>query len=105
MLRIADLLPASNIANLTKSLAAKWYYKTYHNADCKKFVASRKKLSDKTIESLVEYFQALFAQKKRDGMLEKEEMDHLCSRARKQVGEDLHHKIRSSKLLHKPYHA
>ena len=43
----------------------------------------------KTIESLTEYFQALFAQKKSDGMLKKQEMDRLRNCVRKRVAEDL----------------
>ena len=78
---------------------------TYHKADCNKFVMSRKKLSNETIKSLTEYFQALFAQKKSNGMLEKQEMDHLCSHARKPVAEDLRHKIRTSESSRKSYHA
>jgi hypothetical protein len=105
MLRIAKLLLAGEIAKLTKSLAAEWYYMKYHKADRDKFIASGKKLADKTIESLTEYFQALFAQKKSDGTLEKQEMDRLHNRARKRVAEDLRHKIRVSKSLHKSYAA
>ena len=81
MLRIAELLPAGKIAKPTKLLAAEWYHMTYHKADRNKFVASSKILSNKTIESLTEYFQALFAQKKSNGMLEKQEMNRLHSSA------------------------
>ena len=59
MLLIAELLLVSEIAKPTKSLTAEWYYMTYHKADCNKFVASRKKLSNEAIKSLTEYFQAL----------------------------------------------
>ena len=96
------------IAKPTESLAAKWYYiMTYHKANHNKFIASGKKLSNKTIKSLTEYFQvqALFAQKKSDGTLKKQEMDRLRSCTRKQVGEDLCHKIRTSESLCKPYSA
>ncbi len=105
MLRIAELLPAGEIAKPTKSLAAEWYYMTYHKADRDKFVASAKKLANETIESLTEYFQALFAQKKSDGTLEKQEMDRLRNRVRKRVAEDLRHKIRASQSSRKPYAA
>ena len=103
MLRIAKLLSAGEIAKPTESLAAEWYYMTYHKADRDKFVASGKKLADETIESLTEYFQALFAQKKSDGTLEKQEMDRLRNHARKRVAEDLRHKIRVSESSCKPY--
>jgi hypothetical protein len=38
---------------------------TYHHADRAKYVKSGKKLASKTIESLTNYFQALFSQKKK----------------------------------------
>ena len=93
MLHITELLPAGEIAKPTELLTV---LHDVHKADCNKFVLSRKK-------SLTEYFQALFAQKKSDGMLEKQEMDHLRSRTRKWVAKDLCHKICISKSLHKPY--
>jgi hypothetical protein len=105
MLRIAKLLPAGEIAKPTESLAAKWYYMMYHKANHNKFVASGKKLSDKTIKSLTENFQALFVKKKSDCTLEKQEMDRLRSHVRKRIAEDLHHKICASKSLHKLYSA
>ena len=105
MLRIIKLLPASDVVKLTKSFAAEWYYMTYHKSDYDKFVVSRKMLAGETIKSLMEYFQALFAQKKSKGMLKKQEIDCLHSCMRKHVAEDLPHKICSSKLLRKSYHA
>ena len=101
MLRIIKLLPASDVVKLTKSFEAEWYYMTYHKSDCDKFVVSREMLAGETIKSLMEYFQALFAQKKSKGMLKKQEIDCLHSCMRKHVA----HKICSSKLSRKSYHA
>ncbi len=83
MLRIAELLPAGKTPTPSKKLALQWYYMTYNRADRAEYVKSGKKLASKTIESLMKYFQALFSQKKIDGMLERAKINRLRNRAKK----------------------
>ncbi len=83
MLRIPELLPAGKTPTPIEKLALQWYYMMYHRADRAEYVESRKKLASETIESLTNYFQALFSQKKIDGTLERAEINCLCTRAKK----------------------
>ena len=64
MLYIAKQLPLGEQHPPTEKLAVHWYYMTYHKSDHTKYVKSGKNLDDKTLKSLMNYFQALFAQKK-----------------------------------------
>ncbi len=77
MLRITEQLPPGKKQPPSEKLALQWYYMTYHRSDHTEYVKSGKKLSAETIKSLTEYFQALFAQKKADGSLERAELDRI----------------------------
>ena len=92
MLRIPELLPAGKTPTPSEKLALQWYYMTYHRADRAEYVKSGKKLASETIESLTNNFQALFSQKKIDGMLERAKIDRLHNRAKKQLASDLREK-------------
>jgi hypothetical protein len=89
MLRITEQLPPGKEQPPSKKLALQWYYMTYHRSDCTEYVKSRKKLSAETIKSLMEYFQALFAQKKADGSLERAELDLIRQRAKRTLTSSL----------------
>ncbi len=89
MLCVAKLLPAGKMPKQSKKLALQWYYMTYHRTDHAEYVKSGKKLSAETFKSLTGYFQALFSQKKIDGMLEHAEIYRLRNRAKKQLASDL----------------
>jgi hypothetical protein len=89
MLRITKQLPPGEKQPPSKKLALQWYYMTYHRSDRTKYVKSRKKLSAETIKSLTEYFQALFAQKKADGLLERAKLDRICQQAKRTLASSL----------------
>lgn len=85
MLRLSKMLPAGNIPDPNEDQALEWYYMTYHKQDRDKFVSSGKKLEDTgmSIDSVTEYFQALWLQKKADGTLEAQEVERLRRKARR----------------------
>ena len=74
MLRIAKVLPAGNIPKPLDALALQWYYMSYHKSDREKFVLGGKTLKDAT------FFQALYEQKKLDGLLDHQEVERLKKR-------------------------
>ncbi len=94
MLRIAELLPAGNIPKPSDGLSLQWYYISYHKNDREKFVLSGKTLDDKTIESVTTFFQALFEQRKLDGMIERQEAERLRKRLLWEASEKLCGRIR-----------
>ncbi len=89
MLRITEQLPPGEKQPPSKKLVLQWYYMTYHRSDRTKYVKSGKKLSAETIKSLTEYFQALFAQKKADGLLERAELNRIRQQAKRTLASSL----------------
>jgi hypothetical protein len=93
MLRIAKLLLASDIPKPSDEFSLQWYYMSYHKNDRRKFVLSGKTLDDETIESVTTFFQALFEQKKLDGMIERQEADRIHKRLLREALEKLRGRI------------
>jgi hypothetical protein len=69
LLRVAELLPAGDIAMPNESLSLEWFYMTFHKSERDQFVTSGRRLVDETIESVMEYFESLYNIKKRNGKL------------------------------------
>ena len=65
---------------------------TYHKANRHEYVKSGKKNSDETIETLTAYFQSLFAQRKKDGTLERYEVEQLRNRAKRMLANNIREK-------------
>jgi hypothetical protein len=61
----------------SKKLVVQWYYMSYHCSDHTEYVKSSKSLCDEILESLMAYFQALFAQKRADSSLERAKLDRI----------------------------
>jgi len=78
LLRVAELLPAGDIAMPNESLSLEWFYMTFHKSERDQFVASGRRLVDETIESVTEFFESLYNIKKANGKLklQLERRDH-----------------------------
>jgi len=78
LLRVAELLPAGDIAMPNKSLTLEWFYMTFHKSERDQFITSGRRFVDETIESVTEYFESLYNIKKSSGKLQKqlEQRDH-----------------------------
>ena len=77
LLRVAELLPAGDIAMPNESLTLEWFYMTFHKSERDQFITSGRRLIDETIESDTEYFELLYNIKKSNGklMLQLEQRD------------------------------
>jgi hypothetical protein len=89
MLRITKQLPPGKKQPPSKKLTLQWYYMTYHCSDRTEYVKSKKRLSAETIKSLMEYFQALFAKKKANELLERAELDQIRQQAKRMLASSL----------------
>jgi hypothetical protein len=69
LLRVAELLPAGDIAMPNESLTLEWFYMTFHKSERHQFITSGRRLVDKTIKSVTEYFESLYNIKKANGKL------------------------------------
>jgi len=78
VLCIAKLLPEGDIAMPNGSLTLEWFYMTFHKSERDQFITSGRRLVDKTIESVTEYFESLHNIKKSSGKLkiQLEQQDH-----------------------------
>ena len=84
----------------SKKLALQWYYLMHHRTNCTEYMKSRKKLSAETIKSLTDYFQARFAQKKADGLLEHAELDQIRQRAKRMLASSLRKQQDARRISH-----
>ena len=69
MLRISELLPAGDIPPPNAALQVEWFYMSFHKSDRSEYVRSGRKLSDEMLDSLAEYFGAIFNAKLGNGSL------------------------------------
>ncbi len=100
MLHITEQLPPSKQHLPSKKLAVQWYYMSYHRPGCTKLVESGKNLHDETLESLMVYFQALFAQKKADGLLEQAKLNRICNQAKQHLASNLSQRRETLSTIH-----
>jgi hypothetical protein len=69
MMRVVGLLPEGNIPVLNKQLQVEWFYMTFHKSDHTECMQSGCKLSNKTLQTLVEYFQSIHQTREHNGGL------------------------------------
>jgi hypothetical protein len=60
MIRMAEALPAGDMQPPNKVLQPKWFYMSFHSDDHTKYVESRWRLCNETLESVAEYFENIF---------------------------------------------
>jgi hypothetical protein len=70
MLSISELLPAGDIPPPNAALQVEWFYMSFHRSDLSEYVRSVQKLVDETLDSLAEYFEAIFNARLNDGLLQ-----------------------------------
>jgi hypothetical protein len=68
---MAEALPAGDMQPPNKVLQLEWFYISFHYEDCAKYVESGQHLSDKTLDSVAEYFENIFNLQVADGSLAK----------------------------------
>ena len=97
LLRVAELLPAGDIAMPNESLTLEWFYMTFHKSERDQFIMSGRRLAEETIESVTEYFELLYNVKKSSGKLQKqlEQRDHRRDEARGSIKSKYDDKLRS----------
>ena len=77
MLCISKLLPAGDIPPPNTALQVEWFYTSFHKSDRLEYVRSGRKLSNETLDSLVEYFKVIFNAKLGDGSLQKKREEQI----------------------------
>jgi hypothetical protein len=89
MLRISELLPAGDIPPPNAALQVEWFYMSFHCSDRSEYVRSGQKLIDKTLDSLAEYFEAIFNARLKDGSLQLKREEQIRCSARNEMQQEL----------------
>jgi len=87
LLRVAELLPAGDIAMPNESFTLEWFYMTFHKSKREQFIVTGRQLVHETIESITEYFKSLYNIKKSNGKLklQLEQQDRKKSEAQRGI--------------------
>jgi len=89
MLRIAQMLPEGDIPTPNAALQVEWFYMTFRRSDCAEYLRSRRKLCDKMLTSLAEYFESGFDARVADGSLRKLRDEQVRVQARNEYRHEL----------------
>jgi hypothetical protein len=94
MMHITGLLPKGNIPMPNKQLQVEWFYMTFHMSDRVEYVRSGRKLSNKMLQTIVEYFQSIHKTRENNGSLTRHQIEKvqaeakhkLCHKLEEQMG-------------------
>jgi hypothetical protein len=89
MLRVLGLLPGGDIKTPGASLQVEWFYMTFHKSNRAEYMRPGQKLRNKTLHTLVEYFQQIHETCKNNGSLQCHQVKKICAEAKR----ELHHEL------------
>jgi hypothetical protein len=89
MLRIVELLPEGDIASPNAALQVEWFYMSFHKSDCSEYVRSGRRLFDKTLTTLAQYFESIHNTRVSDGSLQRKREDQVRQAARREFRHEL----------------
>ena len=84
-MRVSGLLPAGNIKTPNTQLQKEWFYMTFHKSDCAKYVQSGRKLRNKMLQTLAEYFQLIHETHENNGSLQRHQLKKVQAEARRKM--------------------
>jgi hypothetical protein len=89
MIHSAEAFLVGDMQPPNKVLQLKWFYMSFHSEDCAKYVEGRQCLSNKTLESVAEYFKNIFNSQVADGSLAKKHKHQIKHHMRGQMRYEL----------------
>ncbi len=85
-MRIAGLLPKGNILMPNEQLQVEWFYMTFHKkSDCMEYVQSGHKVSNKTLQTVAEYFQLIHETCENNGSLTRHQIKKIWAEAKRKL--------------------
>jgi hypothetical protein len=94
MLRITKFLPEGDIPPPNATLQVEWFYMSFHCLDQAEYVRSGCKLSNKMLQTLVEYFESIFLARNSNGLIQRKYDEQLCSAAKRKLRHELEERYR-----------
>ncbi len=98
-MRVAGLLPEGDIAMPNKQLEVEWFYMTFHKSDRAEYMQSGRKLSNKTPQTVVEYFQLINETCENDGNLMHHQIKKIWVEAKRKLRHKLEEQLARKKRL------
>ncbi len=89
MIWTAEALTAGDMHPPNKVLQLEWFYMSFHKEDRVKYIKSGRRLSNKMLESVAEYFESIFNLQVADGSLARKREHQIEQCVRRKV----HHKL------------
>jgi hypothetical protein len=89
MIWTAEAIPAGDTNPPSQALQLEWFYMSFHKEDRAKYVKSGRRLSNKTLESVAEYFENIFNLQLADGFLAKKRKRQIEQRVRWEMRHEL----------------
>ena len=71
MLQSAKALPVGDMPTPNDALKVEWFYMSFHQEDCTRYLESRQRLCDETLETVTKYFDNIYNLQVADGSLKK----------------------------------
>jgi hypothetical protein len=99
MICVAGLLPAGNIEMPNVQLQVEWFYMTFHKSDHVEYGQSGRKLCNKMLQTLVEYFQLIHETRENNESLECHQLKKVQAKARRKMRQELEEQY-SCKMCH-----
>jgi hypothetical protein len=82
---VTGLLPKGNIPMLNAQLQVEWFYMTLHKSDCMEYVQSGHKLSNKTLQTIAEYFQSIHKTRENYGSLMRHQIKKIQAKVKRKL--------------------
>jgi hypothetical protein len=89
MMRVVGLLPVGDIEMPNVQLQVEWFYMTFHKSDCMECVQSRRKLRNKMLQTLTEYFQSIQETRENNGSLQCHQLEKVQAEAKCEMCQEL----------------
>ncbi len=89
MLRSAEALPAGDMPGPNDTLKVEWFYMSFHQEDRNRYLESRRRLWDKTLATVSEYFDNIYNSQMADGSLTKKREKQIEFRAKRELRHEM----------------
>jgi hypothetical protein len=88
-MRITGLLPEGDIPMPNKQLQIEWFHMTFYKSDRAEYVQSGHKLSNKTLQTVAEYFQSIHKTCENNGSLMRHQIKKIQAEGKHKLRREL----------------
>ena len=89
MLRSAKALPVGDMPTPNNTLKVEWFYTSFHQEDRTRYLKSRRRLCNETLETITKYFNNIYNLQVADGSLTKKREKQIKFRAKHELRHEM----------------